>query len=363
MTATGNFIRGHRRAALCLVSALAGLGAAACASKLFLRPEKDGVGFPHQRHAQAKVECITCHEKVYDATALGDLSVFPKEAVCLQCHKEQKQNGNCGFCHADPSHPTGYARADDHLKLNHTAHIDLVKEDCSVCHATISEPGHARVPPTMASCFGCHAHEEQYAQARCEACHKDLTRYPLQPLASLFSHQANFVEEHGNAARAGDASCQLCHEQSFCTDCHAQTVPLPIEVKFPERVASNFIHRGDYLSRHSIEAAADPAMCQRCHATSFCEGCHIAQNLTPNAPNPRSPHPAGFSFPGPTSHATPARRDIVSCAACHDQGPQSICISCHRVGGIGGDPHPPGWSNSHPQGEIRRNAMCLYCHT
>jgi hypothetical protein len=363
MAATTNFNSPRTRVALAaLIGIGSGLGIAACTGKFFVRAPTDGVGFSHQRHAQAKVECIACHEKLYDATALGDPGVFPKEAVCLQCHKEKKETGNCGFCHADPGHPTGYAIADGHLKLNHAAHIDRVKEDCSVCHASLSEPGHPKVAPTMNSCFTCHEHKTEYAEARCDGCHKDLSRYPLQPVASLFSHQANFVQQHANAARSGDASCALCHEQSFCTDCHAQTVPTPIEIRYPERVASNFIHRNDYLSRHSIEAAADPAMCQRCHANSFCQSCHIAQNLTPNAANPRSPHPPGFSFPGPNSHALPARRDIVSCAACHDQGPASICISCHKVGGVGGDPHPMGWSNAHPQSEIHRNSMCLYCH-
>jgi hypothetical protein len=57
-----------------------------------------------------------------------------------------------------------------------------------------------------------------------------------------------------------------------------------------------------------------------------------------------------------------ARRDISSCAACHDQGPSSNCITCHRVGGTGGNPHPIGWMQHHDQQEIHRNTMCLYCH-
>ena len=41
---------------------------------------------------------------------------------------------------------------------------------------------------------------------------------------------------------------------------------------------------------------------------------------------------------------------------------RSICIDCHKVGGVGGDPHPAGWTNRHPRDEINRNPMCLTCH-
>src|SRR5579863_7104740 len=103
MTATRNFALSRRAK----IYSVLGLVGAACAGKLLLRPEKDGIGFPHQRHAQAKVECIVCHESVFDATTLGNPSVFPKEAVCLQCHRAQKEKGNCGFCHSDASRPMG----------------------------------------------------------------------------------------------------------------------------------------------------------------------------------------------------------------------------------------------------------------
>jgi hypothetical protein len=102
-------------------------------------------------------------------------------------------------------------------------------------------------------------------------------------------------------------------------------------------VTSDFIHRGDYLTRHSIEARSDPVLCQRCHGISFCTACHNQENVGPGGSNPRRPHPPGWALPGPTSHAVAARRDIVSCASCHDQGPNSNCVGCHKVGGVGGN--------------------------
>jgi hypothetical protein len=121
-----------------------------------------------------------------------------------------------------------------------------------------------------------------------------------------------------------------------------------------------FIHRDDFLSRHPLEARADEASCARCHGNDFCSSCHQKNGLTPGAANGVNPHPSGFGL-GP-AHGAAARRDINSCAACHDQGAASNCVSCHRVGGVGGDPHPPSFSARHPREEISRNAMCQTCH-
>jgi hypothetical protein len=214
----------------------------------------------------------------------------------------------------------------------------------------------------MSTCTDCHEHQAQFSEARCDACHLDLQRYPLRPITS-YSHEGNYLQTHARSARSAGASCALCHEQSFCTDCHASTVGARPEVKLAGRVDRQFIHMGDFLGRHSVEARADSASCSKCHGTSFCESCHRTQRLTAEAAQPLRPHSESFNIPGsPDFHGLVARRDIASCAACHDQGAQSNCVECHRVGGIGGDPHPPGWSLRHGHEEINRNAMCLACH-
>src|ERR1019366_6902324 len=84
---------------------------AACAS--FWRAigaQHDQIAFPHARHGKAKVECVTCHDAIFDQKALGEGEVLPKEAKCMECHQAQKDKLNCGFCHTDPSHPTTYVR-------------------------------------------------------------------------------------------------------------------------------------------------------------------------------------------------------------------------------------------------------------
>jgi hypothetical protein len=324
--------------------------------------EADQIRFSHATHARASVACLACHEEIYDAkTMVGRF--LPPEAKCLECHKEKKAQGDCGYCHRDGGHPASYPAVERSLRLSHADHIERVKEDCARCHQKLPELARAEstVPP-MSTCTSCHEHATELAAGQCSSCHVDLRRFPLLPV-SLFSHQGDFVRQHGPIARSAGEGCAQCHDQTYCAECHARTVALPIEAKFPERVTADFIHRADYVSRHAIEARADEGLCRRCHGQTFCDSCHTAENLTPQSSNPRSPHPPDFSFPGsPNSHGPLARRDIASCASCHDQGARSICIDCHKVGGVGGDPHPPGWSSRHPREEINRTPMCLSCH-
>jgi hypothetical protein len=318
----------------------------------------DHIKIPHDKHAKAGVECLACHDAIYDAKSLAT-PTLPPEDKCLECHREWKETNQCEKCHTQPKLAAPWPSPEPSIVLDHSKHIERTKEKCEVCHKSLPNPVRA-ARPTMDSCAQCH--KRQIDQGNCTQCHLDLTRYQLRPI-SLYSHQGDFLREHPRAARAQPESCATCHEQRFCADCHAKTASPTVEMKWPERVDRYFIHRNDFLGRHSIEARWDGASCRRCHGSSFCEDCHRAQNLTPFAQNPRDPHPPGWAMPGGVEfHGTAARRDITSCAACHDQGARSICVDCHKVGGIGGDPHPMGWQDRHPRSEISRNNLCLICH-
>ncbi len=344
---------------------------AACTTLMTrLGAPRDEIRFSHARHIEGGAECISCHEEVYDSTALGQ-PVLPAEKKCMECHKEKKAANECGFCHTVPEAPRTYAQRETGLKMDHSAHIERVEEDCGVCHASVARTGLLeRSSVSMDTCLGCHEHKAQFSEARCDTCHEDLRRYALRP-TSAFSHEGNFLQAHGRAARSATSSCATCHDQNFCTDCHASTVGTRVELRQPERMDRWFIHGGDFLARHSLEARANATSCQQCHGASSCSSCHREQGLTPglssaggaHATSSLDPHPPGFNEPGSAQfHGPAARRDIASCAACHDQGAQSNCVECHRVGGIGGDPHPPGWSLRHGRDEINRNGMCLACH-
>jgi hypothetical protein len=291
------------------------------------------------------------------------VSFLPKEETCLECHGDAKKNNECGLCHTDPKNPATYQRQPALASnMSHAAHA-AAKVECATCHATLSEPSKPVVTKAdHATCFSCHNHDKAYSQGSCEGCHNDMTRFAVRPVAT-FSHEGDFLRTHGQQASTSAETCAKCHDQTSCSDCHAKTVATRIEVKFPEDVVSTFIHRGDYISRHMLDARADSETCAKCHGTSFCESCHTANNLSTASVDPRTPHPPGWSFPGSRDfHGTAARNDIVSCASCHDQGGQSNCVTCHAVGGVGGNPHPASWLSKHDASEIRENGMCRSCH-
>jgi hypothetical protein len=345
--------------ALCLVSAsCAGWWWGGASLK---QTSRDHVKIPHARHAKAEVECVVCHEQVYDSEQLGDVAPA-REQTCLTCHKERAKD--CSMCHTQVKARQAGTRSDQGLRMSHAKHIERTKEDCAACHKQLPEPvATDQTRPSMDACLACHEHRAQFDAGNCKVCHADLARYPLKPTSS-FTHAGNFVREHMRPARAAPETCATCHDQTFCTDCHAKTVGLRVETKLPERVDRDFIHRNDFVTRHAIEGRADPVSCARCHGTSFCETCHTAQNLTPRGSNPRSPHPPGFAARGGAQfHGDAARVDINACAACHDQGPRSNCVACHKVGGIGGNPHPPSFGARHDRAEAMSAGNCTPCHS
>jgi hypothetical protein len=339
-------------AVVCALSACAGL-----VGTMGANDEK--IKAPHQRHKEADVDCATCHETIFDSTTVEDRDL-PKEKVCLGCHKEEKtEKNNCAFCHSK-AEPGTYPTRARWVKFNHSTHMERTNEDCSVCHKQLPEPTWTeQVKPTMATCLNCHEHQAQYDKGQCDVCHKDLSVFQLRPVSD-YSHQGNWLQNHRLEARSSEANCATCHEQNFCVQCHAaQTVPVKAEIIYPERVDRQFIHRHDFVSRHMVEARADEAMCLRCHSVNTCQQCHAQSGLSPMNPGV-DPHPPGFG--NGNVHGPAARRDIVQCAACHDQGASSNCVSCHRVGGIAGNPHPAAWTLRHGREEIGRNAMCQVCH-
>ncbi len=315
-------------------------------------PENPKFTFPHSTHVEAGLSCATCHAGIPRATAVGPavhltLPAGEEAKACLECHEEV------------PAAPPR-RQLEQTLTFSHAAHLPYVKGDCAGCHTALVEPGQTKAPvPPMSTCTSCHNHAMDYAQARCQQCHVDLKRYPLKPVAD-FKHEADFLRTHGQLAKSGAATCSACHEQTSCSECHAATTrPVKPDVKWPERVGASFVHRGDYVSRHTIDANADPSSCRRCHGSAYCDSCHNEQGVSQRSPAAatRTPHPLGWN--AGIVHGVAARQNIMSCAGCHDQGAQSTCVVCHR----NVDPHPPGWAQRHNKTtDVANNSMCRTCH-
>jgi len=93
-----------------------------------------------------------------------------------------------------------------------------------------------------------------------------------------FTHTISWGKYHRLAANQNEQVCSMCHQQSFCNDCHGVRVELKPSTKSPDDVLRNMPHRGDFLSRHRIEGRMNPTSCFRCHGNpktaQTCAPCH-----------------------------------------------------------------------------------------
>lgn len=359
-------------AAALLAGSLA-LGALGCArsARHDQRQNPDVITFSHQEHVVKQgTACTDCHANVSAEQGLPDKVDAPKMAKCGDCH-DVKDKAKCGLCHPDPSKPQTYAawrRPPGKLVFKHRPHLPRAGGKCEKCHAQvvqtvrlsqITRPGHKE-------CLACHEHTRDYRAMLCDKCHTNLRQFPIQTIAT-FNHEGNYVQLHKGPAKTNAGVCAQCHMERFCDDCHSRHNELSPAVRFPERVDRQLIHRGDWRTRHGIEQASNPGTCLKCHAQKQCMDCHRVEGVGQMAPNNRTlntpgarPHPADWMNPvSANNHGQAARRNIVSCAGCHDRGAASNCVMCHRPGGAGGNPHPGG----KPRGRDDKNQkMCRICH-
>lgn len=335
---------------------------AACAQMLGVRP-KQPKAFPHFAHVSKSINCRECHRGIESAEA-GDTLHIPGDASCQRsgCHEHPHDSHACSGCHGLPYVRQGAALTHDALGFSHRAHLARTRGECVECHAPVQhDSDHIR--PPMALCLGCHEHREQLASNRCETCHKDLRGEHVAPADHLV-HDGDWLREHGVRTGSSRELCSTCHSERFCLGCHGVgTVPaLPEKMAFDDTTRVG-VHRAGFMSRHPLEAATQPGLCLTCHTSDTCDRCHSREGVAAVAPadKGRSPHPPGWvGLPGqPNDHGPAAWRDPSACASCHSGGGEALCIGCHKVGAVGGNPHRPGWTSN-----LRKTAdmPCVLCH-
>src|SRR5262249_35304195 len=142
-------------------------------------------------------------------------------------------------------------RVSGKIKFDHDQHLGLREfgGQCVKCHAGVVRKGETTLP-AMSQCFSCHEHEREWKQGTCSPCHQrtDLERTLPQ---SFLRHDQAFVRHHGTEARQQNQLCQSCHSEVQCDSCHDVTQGLAIERRRPEKIERNFVHRGDFVVRHS----------------------------------------------------------------------------------------------------------------
>lgn len=117
----------------------------------------------------------------------------------------------------------------------------------------------------------------EMAQRRenCTKCHG----YKKEPIDfERYNHTIIFTDSHRLVAYQDQRICALCHEQSFCNDCHVTRTELRPSIKNETETYRRMQHRGEYLSRHRIDGRLDPTSCFRCHgnpkSSKTCQPCH-----------------------------------------------------------------------------------------
>lgn len=320
--------------------------------------------FTHAKHlaeldcgSPGKPRCLACTSCHTSPSAKNHQGAPPTRASCQGCHAEDTSVWEHSVRPKSAAQPAAKS-----IPFPHDQHLELkgLKGQCVKCHAGAVGSNDARpLFPPMATCLGCHEHEEQFAKNQCTPCHRPQDLRGLVP-TSFLRHDVSWGKRHGSAARNEGKRCETCHAQTFCDTCHDSTLRLAPQARAPDRLTAGFAHRFDVLQRHPLEARSNPGLCTTCHQRQECDACHVQRGVSAQAVGAPSPHPFGWASGTATSnngHGLAARRDLASCAACHDQGAASVCVRCHKVGGTGGSPHPPSFPKAQPM-----TGMCLVCH-
>jgi hypothetical protein len=133
------------------------------------------------------------------------------------------------------------------------------------------------LPALMAVLVAC-AHTQSIASKHpmevtgfpiCSDCHTDGR--------AALDHVNGFSTRHKFYAAQNRQTCAACHNESFCSDCHANKEELKPSEKFTESPERFLPHRGDYLNQHKIDGRINPASCFPCHGrqnNERCKACH-----------------------------------------------------------------------------------------
>jgi cytochrome c nitrite reductase small subunit len=209
------------------------------------------------------------------------------DEVCLQCHTPNRK-ATSGF----------------RIKIDHAEHAKR-NGSCVSCHVRTAHPLPTRSRPIslMAQCFTCHGTASKpKASAECGVCHP--SGYQLLPA----SHEPATWKraDHGPVAKLDPKQCAMCHESTFCTDCHGLQMPHPAGWA-----------RGQ--TGHAAVARKDRAVCARCHEAKpdLCSMCHH-KSYDPTKGTWVKQH-----------YLEVEKKGAAFCMECH--GPV-FCVQCHPSG-------------------------------
>ena len=273
----------------------------------------DKIIFSHKFHIEdVEAECSACHENTNSSISADD-NLFPEMQTCYNCHDED--DSECGLCHTNTDEP-GIAQRPAQLmsKFPHKNHTADKTSDCISCHEGIQvkeEAGSFHIPCAQL-CITCHSGLDYSENSKnCLICHQsDMSFIPT-------THIVNWKKDHGLVGQFDSNSCNHCHQQFYCQNCH-QGENLDQEV-----------HPLNFRTVHGIMAKGNKENCLTCHEEQlFCLDCHQTQMVMP-----KNHSYVNWSNRIPGSggrHAKEAKFDMDNCMSCHnDAFTDVVCVICH----------------------------------
>jgi predicted CXXCH cytochrome family protein len=319
-------------------------------------------------HYDGSGDCSVCHVDLTAATGytVADLQNWPaptshQEKTWIEAHggMAEQSTVSCAVCHAQESCTQCHRNADQ------LAPIQSLGNDERVAMLVQGKPGYYPRPAThdadwlarhgaqaresIQSCSNCHV------QAGCTTCHGEgearrvVANLPhLRPgerplIGSDVSrrfHPPNFIQEHGMEAGADPTTCQTCHGEATCEQCH-------------DGIASSRFHGFNYVERHGTEAYQASLECSTCHSVEvFCRECHTELGIAGVSGSFHDRQPLWL-----LNHGQAARQELTSCVSCHAQ---TDCMKCHATDTLGVNPHGPDF-DADALGDAN-GAGCRACH-
>ena len=343
------------------------------------------IKFSHKVHKDV-TDCESCHTAVPTSKSLND-RLLPNHNDCSTCHDVSDEK-NCNKCHYDNINEP-LIQPKTGLIFNHASHLKDQKLKCETCHKGVDEVAYAedasQPNPVMENCYSCH-NGNTVAPNACESCH--ISTANLKPQ----SHKSSsFLSTHKFAARSFNANCVMCHDNASCQECHSGEQMITAQnsgkVIYQPYSPSNLgggvkqqkitrVHSLDYRFTHGMDAKGKTSECTSCHQVeTFCATCHQSKggDFSLGGIEPTSHLKPTFMAIGVGSgggdHARLARRDIESCASCHDvQGTDPVCITCHLdsdgIKGTNPRTHPANFMRDvHGDWHSDQGSVCYNCHT
>ncbi len=132
----------------------------------------------------------------------------------------------------------------------------IVALACGLFACAASHSMAAKHPVTLAA-----------AKPVCSDCHTDWK--------TTFDHRSDYLTKHKFLADQQREVCSVCHEESFCADCHAHKEEIKPSDKFKDTPERSMPHKGDYINQHKIDGKVNPGSCFPCHGRENNDKCRL----------------------------------------------------------------------------------------